>query len=197
MEPLKSRKAQPYLRPRDPTQASRVAQYDERSARGARGRPKSYAHPAPQVAPPSPLRHYGRSANNSRPRRMKRYHPYDRQPQHVAIPEDEEDGEMVYHDEEPSYDEEFGDLEDPQDPQHDNKYDLENLIKAQSKATFALNRQLPQRFKEEISTIAGAQANFQAQGSTGRGAPFQMGLESTVDPSSLTSNTRGNGNHGS
>ncbi|KAI1021994.1 hypothetical protein LB504_007203 [Fusarium proliferatum] len=112
--------------------------------------------------------------------------------QHVAIPEDEEDDEMVYHDEEPSYDEEFGDLEDPQ---HDNKYDLENLIKAESKATLALNRQLPQRFKEEISTVAAAHANFQAQGATGRGAPFQMGLDSTVDPSSLTSSTRGNGNN--
>ncbi|KAK7571499.1 hypothetical protein V3481_018711 [Fusarium oxysporum f. sp. vasinfectum] len=59
------------------------------------------------------------------------------------------------------------------------------------------NNQLPQRISETIVRTITGQPNLHAQGATGGGAPFQMGLDSTVDPSNLMSNTRGTENNGS
>ncbi|CZR49771.1 uncharacterized protein FPRO_15980 [Fusarium proliferatum ET1] len=143
--------------------------------------------------------------------------PYGRQPLRVANPEDEQGDEMVYYDEGPSCDEEFG---DPQEPQDDDRYVLEALINQQSKATFTLINKMRTEFLENMKLMrtessesmkqtrtellealkqirTDGQTNLHTQGATGGGAPFQMGLDSTVDPSNLMSNTRGTENNGS
>ncbi|KAH7184337.1 hypothetical protein DER44DRAFT_250063 [Fusarium oxysporum] len=221
MESSKPRPSQAYIRSRRPVLAPQAAQRIAKRATRSRHRPTALE--APQDVRSSSLGSYRRPVDNIRQRRMAqvRDRMYDRQPQLVATPEDEQDDEMVYHDEEPSYDEEFG---DPQDPQ-DDRYVLEALINQQSKATLTLinkmrteflenmkqtrkeflealkqirtdNNQLPQRISETIVRTISGQTNLHAQGATGGGAPFQMGLDSTVDPSNLMSNTRGTENNG-
>ncbi|KAH7228551.1 uncharacterized protein BKA55DRAFT_583899 [Fusarium redolens] len=245
MESSQPRPSQAYIRSRRPVLAPQAAQ--RIAGRAIRCRPKRTALKAPQDVRSSSLGSYRRPVDNIRQSRMMpvRDRMYDRQPQLVATPEDEEDDEMDYHDEEPCYDEEFG---DPQDPQDDDRYVLEALISQQSKATLTLinkmrteflenmkqmrtessgnmkqmrtessesmkqmrkeflealkqirtdNNQLPQRISETIVRTISGQTNLHAQGATGRGAPFQMGLDSTVDPSNLMSNTGGTENNGS
>ncbi|TVY62634.1 hypothetical protein Focb16_v004202 [Fusarium oxysporum f. sp. cubense] len=194
MESSQPRPSQAYIQSRRPVLAPQPAQRIAR--RATRCRPKRTALEAPQDVRSSSLGSYRRPVDNIRQRRMMpvRDRMYDRQPQLVTTPEDEQDDEMVYHDEEPCYDEEFG---DPQDPQDDDRYVLEALINQQSKATLTLNNQLPQRISETIVRTITGQPNLHAQGATGGGAPFQMGLDSTVDPSNLMSNTRGTENNGS
>ncbi|TVY62577.1 hypothetical protein Focb16_v004151 [Fusarium oxysporum f. sp. cubense] len=223
MESSQPRPSQAYIQSRRPVLAPQPAQRIAR--RATRCRPKRTALEAPQDVRSSSLGSYRRPVDNIRQRRMMpvRDRMYDRQPQLVTTPEDEQDDEMVYHDEEPCYDEEFG---DPQDPQDDDRYVLEALINQQSKATLTLinkmrtessesmkqmrkeflealkqirtdNNQLPQRISETIVRTISGQTNLHAQGATGGGAPFQMGLDSTVDPSNLMSNTRGTENNGS
>ncbi|EWZ77386.1 hypothetical protein FOWG_18203 [Fusarium oxysporum f. sp. lycopersici MN25] len=223
MESSQPRPSQAYIQSRRPVPAPQPARRIVR--RATRCRPKRAALKALQDVRSSSLGSYRWPVDNIRQNRMMpvRDRMYDRQPQLVATPEDEQDDEMVYHDEEPSYDEEFG---DPQDPQDDDRYVLESLINQQSKATLTLinkmrtessesmkqmrkellealkqirtdNNQLPQRISETIVRTITGQPNLHAQGATGGGAPFQMGLDSNVDPSNLMSNTRGTENNGS
>ncbi|EXL90669.1 hypothetical protein NOF04DRAFT_1317007 [Fusarium oxysporum II5] len=223
MESSQPRPSQAYIQSHRPVLAPQAAQRIAR--RATRCRPKRAARKALQDVQFSSLGSYRLPVDNIRQSRMMpvRDRMYDRQPQLVATPEDEQDDEMVYHDEEPSYDEEFG---DPQEPQDDGRYVLEALINQQSKATLTLinkmrteflesmkqmrtelldalkqirtdNNQLPQRISETIVRAISGQTNLHAQGATGRGAPLQMGLDSTVDPSNLMSNTRGTENIGS
>ncbi|KAM5528933.1 hypothetical protein FOXYSP1_16777 [Fusarium oxysporum f. sp. phaseoli] len=234
MESSQPRPSQAYIQSRRPVLAPQAAQRIAR--RATRCRPKRAARKALQDVRFSSLGSYRLPVGHIRQSRMMpvRDRMYDRQPQLVATPEDEQDDEMVYHDEEPSYDEEFG---DPQEPQDDDRYVLEALINQQSKATLTLinkmrteflesmkqmrtellealkqirtdfssnianriysNNQLPQRISETIVRTISGQTNLHAQGATGRGAPLQMGLDSTVDPSNLMSNARGTENNGS
>ncbi|KAH7142368.1 hypothetical protein DER46DRAFT_673957 [Fusarium sp. MPI-SDFR-AT-0072] len=234
MESSQPRPSQAYIQSRRPVLAPQAVQRIAR--RATRCRPRRAARKALQDVRSSSLGSYRRPVDHIRQSRMMpvRDRMYDRQPQLVATPEDEQDDEMVYHDEEPSYDEEFG---DPQEPQDDDRYVLEALINQQSKVTLtginkmrteflenmkqmrtessesmkqmrtelleALkqirtdNNQLPQRISETIVRTISGQTNLHAQGATGRGAPLQMGLDSTVDPSNLMSNTRGTENNGS
>ncbi|EXA30240.1 hypothetical protein FOVG_18370 [Fusarium oxysporum f. sp. pisi HDV247] len=234
MESSQPRLSPAYIQSRRPVLAPQAAQRIAR--RATRCRPRRAARKALQDVRSSSLGSYRWPVDHIRQSRVMpvRDRMYDRQPQLVATPEDEQDDEMVYHDEEPSYDEEFG---DPQDPQDDDRYVLEALINQQSKATLTLinkmrteflenmkqmrtessesmkqmrtelvealkqirtdNNQLPQRISETIVRTISGQTNFHAQGATGRGAPLQMGLDSTVDPSNLMSNTRGTENNGS
>ncbi|KAK2667080.1 hypothetical protein RAB80_017501 [Fusarium oxysporum f. sp. vasinfectum] len=125
MESSQPRPSQAYIQSRRPVLAPQPAQRIAR--RATRCRPKRTAREAPQDVRSSSLGSYRRPVDNIWQRRMMpvRDRMYDRQPQLVATPEDEQDDEMVYHDEEPCYDEEFG---DPQDPQDDDRYVLEALI---------------------------------------------------------------------
>ncbi|RYC80190.1 hypothetical protein BFJ63_vAg16925 [Fusarium oxysporum f. sp. narcissi] len=125
MESSKPRPSQAYIRSRRPVLAPQAAQRIAKRATRSRHRPTALE--APQDVRSSSLGSYRRPVDNIRQRRMAqvRDRMYDRQPQLVATPEDEQDDEMVYHDEEPSYDEEFG---EPQEPQDDDRYVLEALI---------------------------------------------------------------------
>ncbi|KAI8411547.1 hypothetical protein FOFC_08141 [Fusarium oxysporum] len=223
MESSQPRPSPAYIQSRRPVLAPQAAQRIAR--RATQCRPRRAARKALQDVRSSSLGSYRWPVDHIRQSRVMpvRDRMYDRQPQLVATPEDEQDDEMVYHDEEPSYDEEFG---DPQEPQDDDRYVLEALINQQSKATLTLinkmrteflenmkqmrtellealkqirtdNNQLPQRISETIVRAISGQTNLHAQGATGRGAPLQMGLDSTVDPSNLMSNTRGTENNGS
>ncbi|SPJ83555.1 uncharacterized protein FTOL_10116 [Fusarium torulosum] len=58
------------------------------------------------------------------------------------------------------------------------------------------NDELPKRVGDTIVRAIGGQPSLPAQRSTGRSATFQMGMDSTVNPSNLTSNVGGNGNNG-
>ncbi|RYC79025.1 hypothetical protein BFJ63_vAg18098 [Fusarium oxysporum f. sp. narcissi] len=125
MESSQPRPSQAYIQSRRPVPAPQPARRIVR--RATRCRPKRAALKALQDVRSSSLGSYRWPVDNIRQNRMMpvRDRMYDRQPQLVATPEDEQDDEMVYHDEEPSYDEEFG---DPQDPQDDDRYVLESLI---------------------------------------------------------------------
>ncbi|KAM5526836.1 hypothetical protein FOXYSP1_20825 [Fusarium oxysporum f. sp. phaseoli] len=224
MESSQPRPSQAYIQSRRPAK------------RGARGRHKRTALEAPEDVRSSSLGNYWRPVDNIRQRRIigVRDHPYGGQPLRVATPEDEQGDGWFTMKCRPSYDEEFG---DPQEPQDDDRYVLEALINQQSKATFTLinkmrteflenmkqmrtessesmkqmrtessesmkqmrtdNNQLPQRISETIVRTISGQTNLHAQGATGGGAPLQMGLDSTVNPSNLMSNTRGTENNGS
>ncbi|KAH7459966.1 hypothetical protein FOMA001_g19446 [Fusarium oxysporum f. sp. matthiolae] len=118
MESSQPRPSQAYIQSRRPAK------------RGARGRHKRTALEAPEDVRSSSLGNYRRPVDNIRQRRIIgiRDHPYGAQPLRVATPEDEQGDEMVYYDEGPSYDEEFG---DPQEPQDDDRYVLEALINQQ------------------------------------------------------------------
>ncbi|KAJ4265763.1 hypothetical protein NW764_015513 [Fusarium oxysporum] len=135
MESSQPRPSQAYIQSRRPVLAPQTAR--RTAKRGARGRHKRTALEAPEDVRSSSLGNYRRPVDNIRQSRMVgvRDHPYGGQPLRVATPEDEQGDEMVYYDEGPSYDEEFG---DPQDPQDDDRYVLEALINQQSKATFTL-----------------------------------------------------------
>ncbi|RKK71834.1 hypothetical protein BFJ68_g18319 [Fusarium oxysporum] len=125
MESSQPRPSHAYIQSHRPVLAQQAAQRIAR--RATRCRPKRAARMALQDVRFSSLGSYRLPVDHIRQSRMMpvRDRMYDRQPQLVATPEDEQDDEMVYHDEEPSYDEEFG---DPQDPQDDDRYVLEALI---------------------------------------------------------------------
>jgi hypothetical protein len=100
MESSQPRPSQAYIRSRRPVLAPQAAQRIAR--RATRCRPKRTALEAPQDVRSSSLGSYRRPVDNIRQSRMMpvRDRMYDRQPQLVATPEDEEDDEMDYHDEE-------------------------------------------------------------------------------------------------
>ncbi|EXL38843.1 hypothetical protein FOCG_18524 [Fusarium oxysporum f. sp. radicis-lycopersici 26381] len=150
MESSQPRPSNAYIQSRHPVLAPQAAQRIAR--RATRCRPKRAARKALQDVRSSSLGSYRRPVDHIRQSRMMpvRDRMYDRQPQLVATPEDEQDDEMVYHDEEPSYDEEFG---DPQEPQDDDRYVLEALINQQSKATLTLINKMRTEFLESMKQM--------------------------------------------
>ncbi|KAH7183999.1 hypothetical protein BKA60DRAFT_311298 [Fusarium oxysporum] len=150
MESSQPRPSQAYIQSRRPVLAPQAAQRPAK--RGARGRHKRTALEAPEDVRSSSLGNYWRPVDNIRQRRMidVRDHPYGGQPLRVATPEDEQGDGMVYYDEGPSYDEEFG---DPQEPQDDDRYVLEALINQQSKATFTLINKMRTEFLENMKQM--------------------------------------------
>ncbi|KNB18618.1 hypothetical protein FOXG_22306 [Fusarium oxysporum f. sp. lycopersici 4287] len=153
MESSQPRPSQAYIQSRRPVLAPQPAQRIAR--RATRCRPKRAARKALQDVRSSSLGSYRRPVDHIRQSRMMpvRDRMYDRQPQLVATPEDEQDDEMVYHDEEPSYDEEFGDPQEPQEPQDDDRYVLEALINQQSKATLTLINKIRTEFLENMKQM--------------------------------------------
>ncbi|KAH7184424.1 hypothetical protein BKA60DRAFT_285608 [Fusarium oxysporum] len=100
MESSQPRPSQAYIQSHRPVLAPQPAQRIAR--RATRCRPKRAARKALQDVRPGSLGSYLRPVDNIRQSRMMpvRDRMYDRQPQLVATPEDEQDDEMVYHDEE-------------------------------------------------------------------------------------------------
>lgn len=100
MESSQPRPSQAYIQSRRPVLAPQAAQRIAR--RATRCRPKRAARKALQDVRSSSLGSYRRPVDRIRQSRMMpvRDRMYDRQPQLVATPEDEQDDEMVYHDEE-------------------------------------------------------------------------------------------------